>query len=1402
MCKRNFNKKSTRVRESGRVKYTSIFYRTPIQIFSLTVILAIFFFSFSLFPQNVSAYGPWDNPAPVDIGSAADFIAIGKTAITGDNLTTFGGNIGVSPTGAAGLTLVTCANMTAGRMYTITAPATPVGCITTAGTVAADNAKLSAANVDSSAAYLDAINQTTHPYDETWAAINITAAGVKGRGVYNYTGATSMATGLILRGSSTDIWIFQINGAKTQAAQAKMILQNEAGTENGPNGPQAKNIFWAINGAPSQGAGTHFVGTVISTGAISVGAGSTYIGRAFSDGTVSAATSDFSNDPEQLAQTHYHWRNDDGDETDTGATSATGGSEDTAVIDVKFESSNRLRLQVSNKGGMTSTSTAYVLEYGAKAASCEAVSSWINVGETGGAFDMSLSSHISDGNTTDIDNTANGAMTEENFTLVGTGALRDSTATSGSITLFSNQYTELEYSIETNVEAGYDTDYCFRVTALGDPLPVYDNYAELTTFEREDFNIQRGTETISGTSTTLIAGVDYVALSATSSAFVRITNAHLTGAGNDAGTDGQNADDVTAYISDQIDITSSFVISRPSSATSNTRVSWEIVEFIGLPGTDNEMIVRGVGEVSLVSTEFTASGAVVTGVAADSDVVVFITGQQNQDQNTTNYNDGLFTAQWDDVANQPTFERGDADSSADLGYAVVEFTGLNWSAQRIEHTYTSSGVAETETMNVIGSISKAFTHAQKRVGEGLNTISDGGHLAFISSIGAVTFELRDTAQTPSDHVSVAWVIENTQTGVGEMTTYQSSGEFTNPDPEPAVYSVSIGGMVKTSITSIFGNNTTAGTDTIYPRLHTGFSIASSTSYEVFRSDTNNDIEFRVEVVEWPTAETSIRQNYYRFYVDNDSIDPTDPWPVGAPDLGENTSITEDDDPLGEGERVRIRMSLIINNATLPEDIVSLKLQYGARDISCSTVSVWVDVGAAGSGTIWRGYNATPADGTELATSTPASGRLNISVSDVAGTYEEENNSVVNPYSVDVGQDIEYDWLVEHNGAAQRTDYCFRVVKSDNTELNSYIYYPTLKTTGYTPVIYDWRWYDDETNQTPVTPLASQNVAPIDIANQDIIKLRVIVSEVENSAGTNVKFGLQYSQYADFSDGGINMTNTTSCQATSTWCYADGSGIDNDLIQSAVMANTDSCVAGAGNGCGTHNEIFNAASSLVHPASANMEFEFTIKHAAARANGVYYFRLYDTGLGVPAMASSSYPSLVTEGAQLIFSVGGVDKEVLIAGITTDATTTATTIDFGSLPLGTDVEVAQELTVDTNSTEGYQVFKYADQQLLNSYGNQIEPITSTNATPASWGTACPGVAVSCFGYHTTDSTLQNASGRFAPTDTYAAVSTSFDEIMYSSVPAVDVHNVVYRARVSALQPSGDYQTGITYIVVPVF
>jgi hypothetical protein len=152
--------------------------------------------------------------------------------------------------------------------------------------------------------------------------------------------------------------------------------------------------------------------------------------------------------------------------------------------------------------------------------------------------------------------------------------------------------------------------------------------------------------------------------------------------------------------------------------------------------------------------------------------------------------------------------------------------------------------------------------------------------------------------------------------------------------------------------------------------------------------------------------------------------------------------------------------------------------------------------------------------------------------------------------------------------------------------------------------------------------------------------------------------------------------------------------------------------------------------------------------------------------------------------------------------TDATTTPTAISFGSLPINLDQIAAQRISVTTNATEGFQVLKYARQQLINSYGTPINPVTGSNSSPGSWSSVCILGSTSCFGYHTTDATLQGGSTRFAPTDTYSPLNTVAEEIIYSTIPTEETQDIVYRIRVSELQPAGDYDTDIVYIAVPVY
>jgi hypothetical protein len=1115
-----------------------------------------------------------------------------------------------------------------------------------------------------------------------------------------------------------------------------------------------------------------------------------------------------------LTQSHYHWRSDNGSEST--ADSLTGGTQDTPISNIAQSTQVRLRMEVSNEGAVTSGNTALRLEYGTKVTTCENVSSWTDVGAASGAWDMFATANLTEGgDTTNVALGADGAVTDENTTFKSpNSAVKDTSSQIATTTFTSSEYLEAEFSIRQTSDAAYDATYCFRLSNAGSPLNAYPVYPELTTSAERDFEIQRGTVTVSGTGVTLTAGVDYVAPSSLSNAFVRITNSHYTGAGDDNGGVTQNTDDVTAYISNPQNLLTSFTITRPSTAISNTHVSWEIVEFIGTAGSDNEMIVRGQGTATYGTTATTLTGTAVGGIADDADVVVFITGQLSPDTAAADYNTVQSTSAWLSGSDQPQFTRGEASGDAVIvSYAVVEFTGVNWKVQRAEHTYTLAGTTETENITAVNSLSRTFVHSQKRIGTNLPGTDEFGHEVWLSSIGAVSFFLESGATTPSGQTSVAWIIENTQTSNGAMVVTRSDGS-TNGGVEPLSLSVSIGTTLD-DITnaSIFATTRGAGTGTLYPRPMAGFSIASTTHYQLWRSDTGTAVSYRVEVVEWPTAGLAFRQNDYRFYVDSDELDPIDPWPAGVADLGENTVITGADEPLGDGERIRIRMSLTVLNSTLPIESKSFKLQYGERVTTCGAIAggSWVDVGAIASGAIWRGYDATNlSDGAALSGDPATAGDLNLAVSDTAGTLEEENVSSVNPYIVQEGDDIEYDWIVEQNGATAETFYCFRMIESNDTVLATYADYPTLITSSFTPRTQNWRWYVDEENETPASAPVGENIAPIDIANNDALKLRVTVKEIENIARDDVRFKLQYSEYSDFATAyDVVASSSPACTASSTWCYYDGGGNDNAVINGKVLSDSDACAAGVGDGCGTHNESSNVITGFRHENGAATEYEFTIVAKAPRANAVYYFRLYDVVQDIPVAINTSetYPSLVIEGASLVFNIGGVNSGTVIDGVTITATSTATAIPFETLVFDAEHAAAYQLNINTNATEGYQVLMYADQQLLNAYGEPIPSIGATNATPTGWGDiggGCLSSMTGCFGYHTTDGNLKTGNiSRFGAPDSYAGLQDgSPDEIMYSSIPANDTHDIVYRLRVGEEQPAGQYQTTLTYIAIPVY
>ena len=356
-----------------------------------------------------------------------------------------------------------------------------------------------------------------------------------------------------------------------------------------------------------------------------------------------------------------------------------------------------------------------------------------------------------------------------------------------------------------------------------------------------------------------------------------------------------------------------------------------------------------------------------------------------------------------------------------------------------------------------------------------------------------------------------------------------------------------------------------------------------------------------------------------------------------------------------------------------------------------------------------------------------------------------------------------------------------------------------------PAVGHWHWYSDVSDETPTVGMAPEDVSPSSVVNLATIKLRVGLHETAGIGADGVKFALQYSTSSDFSSS-VNMVQEIgSCVASSTWCYASGAGADNAIITTAVLTGSGPCVASVGNGCGTHNTSGVSTSSFTQLASVTTEYEFTLQESGASADTVYFFRPINlvTGLAVPVDATSTSPSLSTEGATLTFTIGGIATSTPAGGVTTNITTTSNNVPFGSLSLNTPVTGAQSLVVSTNAAQGYEIYAYEQQGLQGDTGGQFTPVSGTNATPVGWSAGCVATSTSCYGYHTDESVLAGGSTRFAADDTYAQFASRPQEVAYSSGPTYNrTTHIVYKVVAKDLQAAGNYTGGVVYIVVPTF
>jgi hypothetical protein len=145
--------------------------------------------------------------------------------------------------------------------------------------------------------------------------------------------------------------------------------------------------------------------------------------------------------------------------------------------------------------------------------------------------------------------------------------------------------------------------------------------------------------------------------------------------------------------------------------------------------------------------------------------------------------------------------------------------------------------------------------------------------------------------------------------------------------------------------------------------------------------------------------------------------------------------------LPSGQPFRLRLLLKVASDDAQAGLTSFKLQYARKAGTCDTGfsgETYADVGTNG---LTFFDNPTPADG-DSALAVSGSDPTHSSDPIVNQTYEESNN-FSNPSRIAAGSDGLWDFALIDTSHSSGEPYCFRVVKSDGSVINTYSVIPEL-----------------------------------------------------------------------------------------------------------------------------------------------------------------------------------------------------------------------------------------------------------------------------------------------------------------------------------------------------------------------
>lgn len=244
-------------------------------ILSILISVAIFAM-LGVAPNSVKA-----SQAPVNLGSAGNFVILAKSGISTTGTTAIIGNIGVSPIDS---TAITGFGFTMDSSNQFATSSLVTGRIYAADFAVPTPTTMSTAVSDMETAYTNAAGRTLPDHTELGAG-NIGGMTLTA-GLYKWSSAVTIPTDVTLSGSSSDVWIFQIAQNLDISSGVHVSLSG---------GADVSNIFWQVAGQATLGTTSIFNGIILCQTAIVLNTGAVLNGKALAQTAVTLDANTVSN---------------------------------------------------------------------------------------------------------------------------------------------------------------------------------------------------------------------------------------------------------------------------------------------------------------------------------------------------------------------------------------------------------------------------------------------------------------------------------------------------------------------------------------------------------------------------------------------------------------------------------------------------------------------------------------------------------------------------------------------------------------------------------------------------------------------------------------------------------------------------------------------------------------------------------------------------------------------------------------------------------------------------------------------------------------------------------------------------------------------------------------------------